>query len=574
MDLSGNGLVARTLRDVATKLMWNKQVKHGHELYDKLQEDVQHAQEVQEGLLFELLRKHADTPFGREQGFADIHSVEDYKKAVAPTTFDDYAGWIYEAMEHGTDGLMSTDPIIHFSETSGTMGNPKGIPYTQATADILLGYGNDYCMYLVSKQFGDLMASGRRFSMLECHLKTLKGGGTFGAMSSKGVHEYRKVIPLMTTSPDEAVFSVAETDTRYLHARFLLEEPDVREMTSVFMSVLLDLMRYIEDNWEMLVRDIEQGTIDPSIAMGDEVRASVSAKVRPNPARAAELRAIFEAGFDEPFMTRVWPNLCFIFTVAGAGFAPYTERMRRYSGNVPVLYTGYSASEGMFSVPFELENPASIMLPRAAYFEFLPLGEDDYSKTVGVEGVEPGRDYEVLVTTRFGFYRYKMRDAVRIVGKRGQMPLMEFLFRIDQTVNMKGEKTTELVLRNVAEKVVARMGLDLVDFSVYPNLDVNPPRYEFLYEFFHAEKTPFTLDELSRVSDEELRAGNADMEDMRADGSFAPTAALMLQPETNLLWRDMRVLKGAAPNQIKPVHVIDTEQKRRFFYALVDQDHE
>ena len=57
---------------------------------------------------------------------------------------------------------------------------------------------------------------------------------------------------------------------------------------------------------------------------------------------------------------------------------------------------------------------------------------------------------------------------------------------------------------------------------------------------------------------------------MTADGTFAPAAARVLQDETNQLWRDMRVVRGAAPNQIKPVHIIDNEQKRRFFFALVD----
>ena len=45
---------------------------------------------------------------------------------------------------------------------------------------------------------------------------------------------------------------------------------------------------------------------------------------------------------------------------------------------------------------------------------------------------------------------------------------------------------------------------------------------------------------------------------------------VVLQDETNQLWRDMRVMHGKAPNQIKPVHIVDTEQKRRFFFALID----
>lgn len=560
--------------DAMTRMMYEQQIARGKAVYERLQSDTRRPREVQERLLFDLLDLNKDTPFGKEHHFADIKTIEDYKRLVPLTTYDDYAGYVYEVMEHGTDGVICAEPVVHFSETSGTMGNPKGIPYTQRTSDVLMGYGSDYCNYLIAQALGPALAAGRKFSMMECRLKTLKGGATYGALSSKGVFEYRKMLPLMTTSPEEAVFSTPDTDTRYLHARFLLAERDVRLMTTTFISLQLDLFRYIEDNWRMLVDDIERGVVHASVQLPPAARASLEARLRPLPERAFELRELFEAGFDEPFVKRAWPNMAVFFSVAGAGFAPYAERIRAYIGDVPILCIGYSASEGMYSVPFELDNAQSVLIPEAGYLEFVPLELEGTNETVGIEELEEGRDYEVIVTNLAGLYRYKMRDAIRVVGFYNKTPKMKFLFRIDQTVNMKGEKTTELVLRDAAERVAKRCALDMVDFSVYPDLDAQPPRYEFLFELRHPDRDAVRLDELSRVADEELRAGNADMEDMRADGTFAPTSARVLQEETNLLWRDMRVMRGAAPNQIKPVHVIDTEQKRRFFYALIDDEFE
>ena len=166
-----------------------------------------------------------------------------------------------------------------------------------------------------------------------------------------------------------------------------------------------------------------------------------------------------------------------------------------------------------------LENP----LTPVNYMGFmLPVDDPDYDHTLGVEDLQEGHDYEVIITSRSGFYRYKMRDAIRCVGHKGTMPTMEFLFRLDQTVNMHGEKTTELVLRKVADKVAARAGLDLVDFSVYPNVDHHPARYEYLFEFYHADHAAIDLAELSRITDEELRAGNYDVSYMTEDGTFAP----------------------------------------------------
>lgn len=489
--------------DVATlrAMMHERQYAAGKALEQQLEADVLHAREVQEELLFEMIEANKDTPFGRDHGFADIKTVEDFKRTVPFTSYDDYAGYIYEVMERGTRGVVTTEEIVHFNETSGAMGNPKGIPYTKRMAEILMGYSGAYTYYRSYVGAGEGLAGGRMLTLIESHYNTLKSGISFGSLSCKAIADARPYLAATTTSPDEAVFTKPGTDTRYLHARFAIEERDIRDISSVFITGVLDLMRYVEDNWELLVRDIEQGTIDASIQMPVDVRAGLEARIKPNPERAAELRAIFECGFDEPITPAMWPNLLVIRSVAGGGFAPYTQRLRRFIGNdVHILYTGYSASEGAFSVPFELDDPSSVLLPRSVYFGFVPVDDPDYDHTLGVEDLQEGHDYEVIITSRSGFYRYKMRDAIRCVGHKGTMPTMEFLFRLGQTVNMHGEKTTELVLRKVADKVAARAGLDLVDFSVHPNVDHHPARYEYLLEFYHADHAAIDLAELSRIA--------------------------------------------------------------------------
>ena len=135
--------------DVATlrAMMHERQYAAGKALEQQLEADVLHAREVQEELLFEMIEANKDTPFGRDHGFADIKTVEDFKRTVPFTNYDDYAGYIYEVMEHGTRGVVTTEEIVHFNETSGTMGNPKGIPYTKRMAEILMGYSGAYTYY-------------------------------------------------------------------------------------------------------------------------------------------------------------------------------------------------------------------------------------------------------------------------------------------------------------------------------------------------------------------------------------------------------------------------------------------
>ena len=64
-------------------------------------------------------------------------------------------------MGHGTRGVVTTEEIVHFNETSGTMGNHKGIPYTKRIAEILVGYSGSYTSYRSYVGAGEGLAGGQ-----------------------------------------------------------------------------------------------------------------------------------------------------------------------------------------------------------------------------------------------------------------------------------------------------------------------------------------------------------------------------------------------------------------------------
>jgi hypothetical protein len=65
--------------------------------------------------------------------------------------------------------------------------------------------------------------------------------------------------------------------------------------------------------------------------------------------------------------------------------------------------------------------------------------------------VSAGCDYDVLLTTWGGFYRYAIGDRVRVHGFEGEAPLLEFIGRGGVTSDMCGEKLSEdFVIRALA----------------------------------------------------------------------------------------------------------------------------
>lgn len=543
----------------------------GGPVYDSMVEMTKDPMRYNTELLMRMLDDNKDTEYGRKYGFADIKSVAEFQERVPLTTFDDYAGYVYRMTEGGESCLISAYNIAHYAKTSGTMGNPKRIP----VSDRAMGVMNRYNMQLRTKVICDAIgfdwANPPYLNLIESQLTTLKNGATYGAISAKVIGQMGDYLPMLMTSPLEALVPDPKTNTRYLHARFALMNPEITSMGFSFSSILLELMQYIESEWEMLVDDIEKGTIDESVKMPADVRASVLGKIQPMPERAAQLREIFSQGFDEPIMPKIWPNLTIFSGVATGGFATYYNKLRqRYAGDgVRLFYVGLNASEGILSVPMDVDCPDSVLIPDSVFYEFIPIDSEDPGDIVTIDGVEVGKTYEIVITNQSGFYRYRIRDAVKVTGMYNNTPMIQFQYRIDQTISVLGEKTTELVLRGVAERVERELGYSMEDFSVFGDVDSVPMRYVMLME----ATLPEGLDPgaVAAELDKGLCEGNPSYGDKVAKGMLDHLRLLFLQPETYLLYRDVMISKGAASAQLKPPRILN-EIQRRFFMALLEDD--
>ena len=527
-----------------------------------------------ERLLFHILEQNKDTEYGKKYGFADIHSIEEYQKRVPVSMYDDYAGYILRMSEDGEENLITAGKVVHYNKSSGTVGNPKRVPLTEEAFQVFQKYNGPYRMGLIAREIGEDWINGRNMSIAESTAEKhfTKSGVSYGALSVKMIAEFRPYLEMMFTSPDEAIFPEPETNTRYLHARFGLMDRSLTSIAANFLGFLQEVYRYMEQNWELIVNDIEKGTIDPSIKMSDQVREQLLKKIKPMPERAEELREIFKQGFDEPVVPKLWPEARFLTGVGSGGFKVYADKLKeKYMGeNIARYFTGINASEGMVSVPFELNNEKSVPVPDSLFYEFLPTdANDDFSKMVTMDKLEEGREYEIIITNLSGFYRYRMRDAVRITGKYKKLPIMEFIGRIDQTVSVMGEKTTEVALRTAAEDTARQLGFEMIDFTVYPDVNNVPPRYIY---FMEVEDLPegMKAKEIRFVLEKNLAKANPSMGDKVAKGICAPTKLNILEPETYSLYRDLMVMKGTASAQLKPVHVIRNELQRKFFFSQTE----
>ena len=551
-----------------------KNAEAGRQVLEEVTQQCREPMRTNEVLLMRILDQNKDTEFGKKHRFSEIRSIEDYQRAVPVTTYDDYVDYILSMTENGEENLICACKVHHYNKSSGTMGTPKRIPLSDEQMEQYNAYMKHMPFGVIDKEIGRDWVDGKAIRIVESTADEtlLPCGASYGALTNKLTRQFRPYLSLLYTSPDEAIFPVSGTDTRYLHARFALMEPDATTMTASFYSFLVELLRYIENNWELLCDDIEKGTIDDSIRLPEGVRAGLLGRIEPMPERARELREVFSQGFAEPFVPKVWKRMAAVIGIGTGSFKAYADMLRdKYLGaGIHMAKLGIVSSEGFVSATYRLDSDDTVLLPNSLFYEFLPLDAgDDYSKIVTLDKVEPGKAYELILTNLSGLYRYRTRDAVRIESYLEETPTVCFLYRIDQTVSIMGEKTTEEALRSAAHDTAKELGFDLVDFTVYPDLKASPVRYQYFMEISNkpADLPPKLI---RRVLEEKLAQANPSMGDKVRNRVCGDTRLNFLEDETYLLYHDMMVRRGASASQTKPVHVIGNTMQRKFFFSQTD----
>ena len=530
------------------------------------------ANDLSRELLMQIVQDNRDTEYGRRYHFDRIRSIEDYKRLVPFSTYDDYAPYIERMVNNGEKNLITTYPIVQYAETSGSIGVPKKIPVSKQSMEIYTKYTITRVTALADAWHREHnrhgLPVGRGFNQLEIVDRTLPDGTPLGNISGSAAKSYKMLFPYYLTSPIPVLYPKGYIPMMYLKVRYALADRDTSFMFSVFMTNLVDMMNYIKNNWEWLVEDIRTGTFNKDVKIDEETKAELIKVTRPEPERAAELEREFRKGFDTPIIPRIWPKMSFISTIGTGGFAAYTRAMRSFSGDVPIDFQIYGASESMMATCTHIEEPEFALLCDSCFFEFLPADAPaDCTETLNIDQLEVGKEYEIIITNLSGFYRYRIKDVLKVLGYEGESPKITFSYRKSQLLDLAGDKITESMMDEAIRRTGDELGVNIIDYSVYPNRDDSPSHYEFLIE----PDRPLDVskcDEYRQILEKHLGEVNPVYKECVDTNEITHAILYLQQMQTHALWRDVKVHNGTSLNQVKPVRVLDTPIKKNFFYKL------
>ena len=528
---------------------------------------------ISEQLLLRLLDENKNTEYGKKYGFAGIHSIEEYRAKVPLSTYDDYEPYIRRMVENDEHDLITVYEPKHYAVSSGSIGVPKHIPVSEAELEKYSKYGTSMFFGVLDEYYrnttGRSVKPGFGINCVELRFQETKYGVPKGAISGNIMKQIKDITKYFMEPPWDVINPKANMDLKYLRARYALARRDITFIDGAFMTALVDLIDYIRTNWEMLVQDIRDGIINEEVDIPQEIRQKLAAGIKPDPKRADELETEFKKGVDR-IIPRIWPDIQGVGSIGTGGFFTYSKKMRRYTGrNVPFDNLSYAASEGLFATARHMGDTSYVLIPEGGFYEFIPAKAEDDSVILTMDELEEGEDYEIIITNLSGFYRYRIKDVIRVTGFYNEAPLVQFVYRKSQLLSIAGEKTNEEAVRWSIEEFMKDTGLKINDYSVYANTDTEPGHYTFYME----PDRPVDKEDIPRYRDaieKRMMQANPSYGDKIRTNVLSPTELLFVQQETYQLYRDMMIMKGTSSNQLKPVRVIDTPKKLSFFNALLE----
>ncbi|XP_022943254.1 probable indole-3-acetic acid-amido synthetase GH3.1 [Cucurbita moschata] len=535
-----------------------------------IEQMTRNADAVQRTVLAEILTRNASTEYLRRYFLAGATDPNTFKDKLPVITYEDLQPEIQRIASGDRSPILSSHPISEFLTSSGTSaGERKLMPTIKEELDrrqllysLLMPVMN---LYVPGLDKG----KGLYFLFVKSETRTPGGLLARPVLTSYYKSEHFKTRPydpyMVYTSPNEAILCPDSFQSMYTQMLCgLLERHQVLRLGAVFASGLLRAIRFLQLNWSDLANDIRTGKLSTKIT-DPSLRDCIEKILKPDEESADFISEECSKENWEGIVTRIWPKTKYLDVIVTGAMAQYIPTLDYYSGGLPLACTMYASSECYFGLNLNpMCKPSEVsytIMPNMAYFEFLPhepnSGNDSAPKLVDLVDVEVGKEYELVITTYAGLYRYRVGDILRVTGFHNAAPQFHFVRRKNVVLSIDSDKTDEAELQKAVEnasKLLKEVKTSVVEYTSYADTTTIPGHYVIYWELMVKEtegKWPSkeTMEQCCLAMEESLnsvyRQGRV------ADNSIGALEIRVVKSGTFEELMDYAISRGASINQYK-----------------------
>ena len=444
--------------------------------------------EVQEELLFSLIKQAENTFIGKQYEFNSITNYKTFAERVPVSTYEELEPLI-ERTRKGEQNIFWNTPIKWFAKSSGTTNaKSKFIPVSSESLE--------NCHYKASKDLLCLYLNNNEDSQLFVG-KSLRLGG------SKQLYE--------------------DNNTFFgdLSAILIDNMPIWAEFSSTPSSEI-SLM----GDWESKMPAIINETINENVTSLAGVPSWMMVLLN---------KTLEQTGKEN--MLEIWPN-AEVYFHGGVNFDPYREQYKKlFPKDNFQYYEIYNASEGFFALQdLNNSNDLLLMLDYGIFYEFIPMDTfgQPTQKTIRLSDVELNKNYAIVITTNAGLWRYMIGDTIRFTSLNPYR--IRVTGRTKHHLNVFGE---ELMVENTEMALTAtckELNCEIIDYTVAPIFmkDKKQGAHEWMIEF---KSLPKCINTFSEILDKNLQNLNSDYEAKRYNNmTLNPLVLNVARPQLFYTW--------------------------------------
>ncbi|XP_018414333.1 PREDICTED: GH3 domain-containing protein [Nanorana parkeri] len=517
--------------------------------------DTSNAQSVQESLLLNILETHQNTEYGQRHNFKDITDVSSFQKRHPLTHYSDYKDYIQRTREGEENILLQGRPHA-LIVTTGTSANPSVIPVSAKSSRDRFLKGIAVYLEVIQSHFPSALEKVAKFTFPPDDNRSEAGIPIIPYPSVC----FFSLLEKIYLSPVLFHNSMSQNEILYTQLLFALKDVELRILEANYSWFLRHVFSILEEHWESLITDIQQGRLNPVFKLPLHIRKQIEDGLIPDAVRAEELRAQFKEGFCG-IAKRVWPKLQVVIALE-SGSSDLDRQILKDTvcQGVPFYSPMYCTAEGLCGVnlsPVE-SIPQYVLCPSSAFFEFITVdtSDQDQPHTLCIQDVSKGKPYELVITNRDGLYRYRLGDIVQVTGFHNRSPILELLYRKSQTLSVRGERISESSFyKSLLQTVGLWPGASLLNYCCAESGIMGPfsGGSDPHYQVFVALKGVRDLSEEQRYKlDQTLQEHFPIYKSFRLKGSIGPVRVHLTSPKAFLNLKELVANLSGVPLDCVP----------------------
>ena len=415
----------------------------------------------QQAIFKTLIKSAKNTEFGKDHGFENIQTYEDFKKQVPIRDYEQIKPYI-EKIKEGRQNILWKGKPIYFAKTSGTTSGVKYIPITKDSIPNHINSARDALLCYIAQTGNSDFTKGKMIFLSGSPELDRIAGIPTGRLSGIVNHH----IP------------------RYLRGNQL---PDYET-------------NCIEE-WETKLDKIVEETFDQNMALISGI--------------PPWMQMYFDRLTEKTGkkVGELFPNFS-VMVQGGVNFEPYKAKLYESIGRKIDCIELFPASEGFFAFQDSQTEPGLLLNTNSGiFFEFVPAAEifNETPTRLSLADVKVGENYALIINNNAGLWAYNLGDTVKFVSTKPYRLVVSG--RTKHYISAFGEHVIGEEVEAALMKTANEEGVKIIEFTVAPMVEQGNEKsyHEWFIEF---GSLPENMDAFREKIDSNLRAKNVYYDDL------------------------------------------------------------